>query len=151
MYRIFLGTCPGLRGLMLAALLSALMSSLTSTFNSASSIVTLDIWLHIRKRARQTELMVVGRLTVLVLAGVSILWLPILQQSQGGILWFYVQAIKSYLVPPWTMVFILALFWKRTTEQVFLSFCNIQNKTNIFQCQIDCPISIQVASVCFIV
>ncbi|KAL5020226.1 hypothetical protein ScPMuIL_003118 [Solemya velum] len=107
----------GLRGLMLAALLSALMSSLTSTFNSASSIVTLDIWRHLRKRARETELMVVGRITVLVLAGVSILWLPILEQSQGGILWFYVQAIKSYLVPPWTMVFILAVFWKRTTEQ----------------------------------
>ena len=34
----------GVRGLMLAALLAALMSSLTSIFNSASSIVTLDIW-----------------------------------------------------------------------------------------------------------
>ncbi|KAL5019697.1 hypothetical protein ScPMuIL_002589 [Solemya velum] len=107
----------GLRGLMLAALLSALMSSLTSIFNSASSIVTLDIWRLVRKRAKQKELMIVGRVSVLVLVAVSILWLPILQQSQGGILWFYVQAIKAYLVPPWATVFFLALFWKRTTEK----------------------------------
>ncbi|KAH9507885.1 Sodium/glucose cotransporter 4 [Bulinus truncatus] len=34
----------GLRGVMLAALLAALMSTLTSIFNSASSMVTMDIW-----------------------------------------------------------------------------------------------------------
>lgn len=107
----------GMRGLMLAALLAALMSSLTSIFNSASSIVTLDLWKQFRKGAKETELMIVGRLTVLVLVGISLLWLPILQQSQGGILWFYVQSIRAYLVPPWCMLFILAIFWKRTTEK----------------------------------
>ena len=54
---------------MLAALLAALMSSLTSVFNSASSIVTLDIWRQFRKKASEFELMVVGRLTVVVLIG----------------------------------------------------------------------------------
>ncbi|WAQ99187.1 SC5A9-like protein [Mya arenaria] len=38
-------------------------------------------------------------------------------QSQGGILWFYLQAVKSYLVVPWCMLFLLAFFWKRLTEQ----------------------------------
>ncbi|KAJ8297526.1 hypothetical protein KUTeg_024057, partial [Tegillarca granosa] len=84
---------------------------------TASSIVTLDLWKQFRKGAKETELMIVGRLTVLVLVGISILWLPILQQSQGGILWFYVQSIRAYLVPPWCMLFILAIFWKRTTEK----------------------------------
>ncbi|KAL3879059.1 hypothetical protein ACJMK2_031373, partial [Sinanodonta woodiana] len=108
---------PGVRGLMLAALLAALMSSLTSIFNSASSIVTLDLWKQIRRKATETELMIVGRVTVLVLIGVSILWLPILEASQGGNLWSYFQAIRSYLVPPWCMAFLLAFFWRRTTEQ----------------------------------
>nr|WLN44351.1 AAT11 [Sinonovacula rivularis] len=107
----------GYRGLMLAALLAALMSSLTSIFNSASSIVTLDIWRQFRKKATEAELMVVGRVTILVLIGVSILWLPILQQSQGGILWFYLQAVKSYLIVPWCQLFLLGFFWKRLTEQ----------------------------------
>nr|XP_022321247.1 sodium/glucose cotransporter 4-like isoform X2 [Crassostrea virginica] len=107
----------GLRGLMLAALLAALMSSLTSILNSASSIVTLDIWHQFRKKASQSELMIVGRVTVLILIGFSILWLPILQQTQGGRFWFYMQSVKSYLIPPLCMMFLLGLFWKRTTEQ----------------------------------
>ncbi|KAK3099728.1 hypothetical protein FSP39_008619 [Pinctada imbricata] len=107
----------GLRGLMLAALLAALMSSLTSILNSASSIMTMDIWRQFRKRASEHELMIVGRVTVLILIGLSILWLPILEQTQGGMFWFYMQAVKSYLIPPLCMVFILGIFWKRTTEQ----------------------------------
>ena len=51
----------GARGLMLAVMLSALMSSLTSIFNSSSTIFTMDIWRKIRKKARDTELMIVGR------------------------------------------------------------------------------------------
>jgi Na+/proline symporter len=55
----------------------ALMSSLTSILNSASSIMTMDLWRQFRKTATQSELMIVGRVTVLVLVIVSILWLPI--------------------------------------------------------------------------
>jgi hypothetical protein len=61
----------GLRGLMLAALLAALMSSLTSILNSASSIMTMDLWRQFRKTATQSELMIVGRVTVLVLVIVT--------------------------------------------------------------------------------
>lgn len=111
----------GIRGLMLAALLAGLMSTLTSVFNSASSVVTLDLWTQFRKKASQAELMVVGRVTVLVLIVVSILWLPILQGQHGGLLWFYMAAIVAYLGVPWCVAFILALFWNRTSEPVGLS------------------------------
>ncbi|XP_055895289.1 sodium/glucose cotransporter 4-like isoform X3 [Biomphalaria glabrata] len=59
----------GLRGIMLSALLAALMSTLTSIFNSASSMVTMDLWRRFRRRAPQHELMIVGRVCVLVLIG----------------------------------------------------------------------------------
>lgn len=52
---------PGLRGLMTAVMVAALMSSLTSIFNSASTIFTMDLWNHIRPRASEKELMIVGR------------------------------------------------------------------------------------------
>ncbi|XP_052077864.1 sodium/glucose cotransporter 4-like [Mytilus californianus] len=107
----------GLRGLMLAALLAALMSSMTSILNSGSSIMTMDIWRQFRKQAPQSELMIVGRLTVLVLVVLSVLWLPILKTAEGGIIWFYMQAIRSYLIPPMCVLFVLGLFWKRLTEQ----------------------------------
>ena len=51
----------GARGLMLAVMLAALMSSLTSIFNSSSTLFTIDIWLRIRKKASDMELMIVGR------------------------------------------------------------------------------------------
>ena len=46
---------------MMAVMIAALMSSLTSVFNSSSTIFTIDIWLLIRKNAKDTELMIVGR------------------------------------------------------------------------------------------
>ncbi|KAK7496562.1 hypothetical protein BaRGS_00012214 [Batillaria attramentaria] len=106
----------GLRGVMLAALLAALMSSLTSIFNSASSMFTMDIWRRFRRRASQHELMIVGRACVLVEVGISILWLPILQAAQSGQLWSYLQAVSSYTAPPWCCIFLMAIFWTRTTE-----------------------------------
>ena len=45
----------------MAVMIAALMSSLTSVFNSSSTIFTIDIWLLIRKNAKDTELMIVGR------------------------------------------------------------------------------------------
>lgn len=107
---------PGLRGLMLACMMAALMSSLTSIFNSSSTIFTMDIWKRIRKNAQDWELMVVGRVFVLVLVGVSILWIPIIQASQGSRLFDYIQSITSYLAPPVCAIYLMAIFYKRTNE-----------------------------------
>ncbi|KAG5279927.1 hypothetical protein AALO_G00083080 [Alosa alosa] len=107
----------GLRGLMMAVMLAALMSSLTSIFNSSSTIFTMDLWRHIRKRASEWELMIVGRVFVLVLVVVSVLWIPLVQASQGGQLFIYIQAISTFLQPPVSVVFIAGCFWKRTNEK----------------------------------
>ncbi|KAM8777369.1 sodium/myo-inositol cotransporter 2 isoform 1-T2 [Rhynchonycteris naso] len=107
----------GLRGLMIAVMVAALMSSLTSIFNSASTIFTIDLWTHMRPRASEKELMIVGRVFVLLLVLVSILWIPIIQASQGGQLFIYIQSISSYLQPPVAVVFILGCFWERSNEK----------------------------------
>nr|XP_006201276.1 sodium/myo-inositol cotransporter 2 [Vicugna pacos]XP_031543358.1 sodium/myo-inositol cotransporter 2 [Vicugna pacos]XP_031543359.1 sodium/myo-inositol cotransporter 2 [Vicugna pacos]XP_031543360.1 sodium/myo-inositol cotransporter 2 [Vicugna pacos] len=107
----------GLRGLMMAVMVAALMSSLTSIFNSASTIFTMDLWNHLRPRASEKELMIVGRVFVLLLVLVSILWIPVVQASQGGQLFIYIQSISSYLQPPVAVIFIMGCFWKRTNEK----------------------------------
>ncbi|XP_061080209.1 sodium/myo-inositol cotransporter 2 [Conger conger] len=106
----------GLRGLMMAVMIAALMSSLTSIFNSSSTIFTIDVWKTLRRSACEWELMVVGRVFVLVLVAVSVLWIPLLQAAQGGQLFIYIQSISSYLQPPVCIVFMAGCFWKRTTE-----------------------------------
>ncbi|XP_045060204.2 sodium/glucose cotransporter 4 isoform X2 [Desmodus rotundus] len=106
----------GLRGLMIAVIMAALMSSLTSIFNSSSTLFAIDVWLRFRRKATEQELMVVGRVFVVLLVVVSILWIPIIQSSNSGQLFDYIQSVTSYLAPPITALFLLAIFCKRVTE-----------------------------------
>ncbi|XP_008590475.1 PREDICTED: sodium/glucose cotransporter 5 [Galeopterus variegatus] len=108
---------PGLRGLMIAVMLAALMSSLTSIFNSSSTLFTMDIWRRLRPRAGERELLLVGRLVIVVLIGISVAWIPVLQGSNSGQLFIYMQSVTSSLAPPVTAVFILGIFWRRANEQ----------------------------------
>ncbi|XP_029024795.1 sodium/glucose cotransporter 1 isoform X1 [Betta splendens] len=106
----------GLRGLMLSVMLASLMSSLTSIFNSASTLFTMDIYTKVRRSASEKELMIAGRVFILVLIGVSIAWIPVVQSAQSGQLFDYIQSITSYFAPPVAAVFMLAIFCKRVNE-----------------------------------
>eukprot|EP00070_Physeter_catodon_P006963 XP_007114976.1 sodium/glucose cotransporter 5 isoform X3 [Physeter catodon] len=108
---------PGLRGLMIAVMMAALMSSLTSIFNSSSTLFTMDIWKWLRPRAGERELLLVGRLVTVVLIGVAVAWIPVLQGSNSGQLFIYMQSVTSSLAPPVTAVFVLGIFWRRANEQ----------------------------------
>ncbi|XP_004856316.1 sodium/glucose cotransporter 2 [Heterocephalus glaber] len=107
----------GLRGLMLAVMLAALMSSLASIFNSSSTLFTMDIYTCLRPRAGDGELLLVGRLWVVFIVAVSVAWLPVVQAAQGGQLFDYIQSVSSYLAPPVSAVFVLAVFVPRVNEK----------------------------------
>uniref|UniRef100_A0A3B3SVA0 Sodium/mannose cotransporter SLC5A10 n=1 Tax=Paramormyrops kingsleyae TaxID=1676925 RepID=A0A3B3SVA0_9TELE len=106
----------GLRGLMIAVMMAALMSSLTSIFNSSSTLFTIDIWRKYRRRASEKELLLVGRIVTVILVIISVVWIPILQSANSGQLYVYIQSVTSYLAPPVTSIFVLAVFWRRTNE-----------------------------------
>lgn len=65
------------------------------------------------------------RLFILVMVGVSIAWVPIIQAFSSGKLFDYIQAISSYLGPPITAVFTIAILWARLNEAVS---CIMKNK-----------------------
>ncbi|CAD5124680.1 DgyrCDS12944 [Dimorphilus gyrociliatus] len=111
----------GARGLMLAVMMAALMSSLTSVFNSSSTLFTMDIWLKIRSKASQIELMIVGRLFVLFMVGIGIAWIPIVKNFSE--LFNYIQTVQSFLSPPICAVYLLAILWKRINEKG--AFCGL--------------------------
>lgn len=52
------------------------------------------------------------------IVAVSVAWLPVVQAAQGGQLFDYIQSISSYLAPPVSAVFVLALFVPRVNEKV---------------------------------
>ncbi|CAL4089608.1 unnamed protein product, partial [Meganyctiphanes norvegica] len=111
----------GMRGLMYSVMLAALLSSLTSIFNSSSTIFTIDIWPRIRRmfskrKSSNTELLIVGKLFVLILVIISVIWIPVIQASGNSRLFDYVNSISSYMAPPVCAVFLLAILWNRTNE-----------------------------------
>ncbi|XP_042601932.1 sodium/myo-inositol cotransporter-like [Cyprinus carpio] len=115
--RLVMNVMPvGLRGLMMAVMLAALMSDLDSIFNSASTIFTLDIYKMIRYHASSKELMVVGRMFVILIVAISIAWVPFVVEMQGGQMFLYIQEVSDYLTPPIAALFLLGILWKRCNE-----------------------------------
>ncbi|KAL4219666.1 hypothetical protein ACF0H5_022238 [Mactra antiquata] len=107
----------GARGLLMAIMLSAIMSSLTSIFNSASTVFTMDVWRKIRTNASQRELLIVGRVFVIIMCIVAVLWVPMVKAFQSGRLFNYMVTVEGYVGSPLGILFLLSMFWKRTTEQ----------------------------------
>lgn len=77
----------------------------------------MDIWRRLRPRSGERELLLVGRLVIVALIGVSVAWIPVLQDSNSGQLFIYMQSVTSSLAPPVTAVFVLGVFWRRANEQ----------------------------------
>ncbi|XP_070828257.1 sodium/myo-inositol cotransporter-like [Chaetodon trifascialis] len=116
--RLVMALMPvGLRGLMMAVMIAALMSDLDSIFNSSSTIFTLDIYQTFRREASQRELLIVGRIFVVLMVGISIAWVPVIIEMQGGQIFPYIQEVAGYLTPPIAALFLLGVFWKRCNER----------------------------------
>ncbi|XP_028326530.1 sodium/myo-inositol cotransporter-like [Gouania willdenowi] len=115
--RLVMSVMPvGLRGLMMAVMIAALMSDLDSIFNSASTIFTLDIYKMLRKQVSSKELMIVGRLFVIFMVLISIAWVPVIIEMQGGQMFYYTQEVSNYLTPPVAALFLLSVLWRRCNE-----------------------------------
>ncbi|XP_070820692.1 sodium/myo-inositol cotransporter-like [Chaetodon trifascialis] len=116
--RLVMAVMPvGLRGLMMAVMIAALMGDLDSIFNSSSTIFTLDIYQTFRREASQRELLIVGRIFVALMVGISIAWVPVIIEMQGGQIFPYIQEVAGYLTPPIAALFLLGVFWKRCNER----------------------------------
>ena len=55
---------------------------------------------------------------ILLLVAVSIGWIPLIQQMQGGQMYVYIQSIAAYISPPIAMTFCMAMTWARMNEAV---------------------------------
>ena len=107
----------GLRGLVVGGMLAALMSSLSSLFNSSASLFTLDIYKKLKPQSTERQLVLVGRIATVVIVGLGLLWIPVMSGlTKDDGLYKYLQDAQGYLAPPITAVFLLGLFYRRTTN-----------------------------------
>jgi SSS family solute:Na+ symporter len=106
---------PGLIGLMVAALLAALMSSLSATFNSASTLITFDVYKKLNPNASEARLVAVGRMFTVVMVALGILWVPFIQYLSAEV-YIYLQSVQAYISPPIAAVFLLGVAWPRANR-----------------------------------
>jgi SSS family solute:Na+ symporter len=107
----------GLKGLSVAALTAAIVASLAGKLNSISTIFTLDIYKkYINKDADENKQVWIGRATVLVamILAVAFTWKDVLGiGGEGG--FTFIQKYTGFISPGVFAMFILGMFWKRTT------------------------------------
>ena len=58
------------------------------------------------------------RVSVLFLVGVSVVWIPVINNLASAQLFTYMQAVQNILSPPVSAVYLMAVFWSRTNEPV---------------------------------
>lgn len=101
----------GLLGILLAALLSALTSTLSAILNSTSTLITMDFYAKMNKKADSKNLVAVGKIVSCIVIVIAALWAP--QIGRFGSLLKYYQEMLSYLAPPIVATFLMGVFCKR--------------------------------------
>lgn len=117
-YSAILAFLPtGLKGLAVAALTAAIVASLAGKANSISTIFTLDIYKkYINKVAEEKKMVWIGRVTVVVamILAMMFTWTDVLGiGGEGG--FTFIQKYTGFISPGVFAMFILGMFWKRTT------------------------------------
>ncbi|MBI9042359.1 sodium/sugar symporter [Lutibacter sp.] len=106
----------GMKGIAFAALAAAIVSSLASMLNSTSTIFTMDIYKqYINPTASDKTTVNVGRISAAVALLIGSIMAPLL----GGIdqAFQFIQEYTGIVSPGILAVFMLGLFWKKTTNR----------------------------------
>ena len=117
-YGAILSLLPaGMKGLSVAALTAAIVASLAGKANSISTIFTLDIYhKYFNKEANEKKLVYIGRITILVsiIIAIACCWEDLLGIGREGGFTF-IQKYTGFISPGVFAMFVLGMFWKRTT------------------------------------
>jgi solute:Na+ symporter, SSS family len=106
----------GVKGLVVAALTAAIVSSLASMLNSTATIFTMDIYRpYFSKRTDGSDLVKVGRITVMLALIVAVLVAPALDSMPQ--MFQYIQEYTGIVSPGILAVFLMGLFWKKTNSK----------------------------------
>jgi SSS family solute:Na+ symporter len=105
----------GFAGLVFAALIAAIVSSLASMMNSISTIFTMDVYRHMAGDGKsEGQLVTVGRtasLSAIIVA--AIVARPLLGNFEQA--FQYIQEFTGFFTPGVVAIFLLAIFWSKTT------------------------------------
>ncbi|HEX5472119.1 MAG TPA: sodium/solute symporter, partial [Lacipirellulaceae bacterium] len=103
----------GLKGLVLAGMAAALMSTISTVLNSTSTLLTIDLYKKLlRPKANDREQVVFGMAASFVVLVISV-FVAFAYIESSRTLFRLVQQIFYYIAPPFAVVFLLGLIWRR--------------------------------------
>lgn len=120
-YPVLMNLLPsGLKGLAFAALTAAIVASLAGKSNSIATIYTLDIYKkYLNKDASERKMIVTGRWAVIISALIAIVIAPALRSFDQ--VYQFIQEYVGFISPGVLAIFLLGLFWKKTTSAAALT------------------------------
>jgi SSS family solute:Na+ symporter len=109
----------GIKGLIFAALIAAIVSSFSAIINSTSTIFTMDLYKpYFNRNASEKKLVAVGRISGIVAMLIAVICAPLLRSIDQA--FQFIQEYTGMISPGVTAIFVLGLFWKRTTSNAAL-------------------------------
>jgi len=109
----------GLKGVAFAALTAAIVASLAGKSNSISTIFSLDIYKkYFNKGASEQKLVRIGRWAVIISMLIAAVVTPALKSLDQA--YQFIQEYVGFFSPGVLAIFLLGMFWKRTTAQAAL-------------------------------
>ena len=106
----------GLKGIAVAALAAAIVSSLASMLNSTATIFTMDIYKpFFNKNASESKTVNIGRTSAAIALIIATIMAPLLGGTDQ--VFQYIQEYTGVVSPGILAVFILGLFWKKTSNK----------------------------------
>ncbi|MBA4057382.1 MAG: sodium transporter, partial [Marivirga sp.] len=120
-YPILMNLLPvGLKGVAFAALTAAIVASLAGKANSISTIFSLDIYKkYINKNASERSIVTTGRWAVIISMVIAGLVAPALKTLDQA--YQFIQEYVGFISPGVLAIFLLGLFWRRTTSAAALT------------------------------
>ncbi|MES2329033.1 MAG: sodium/solute symporter [Bacteroidota bacterium] len=109
---------PGMNGLVIVVLIAVLVGTIGSSLNSLSTVFTMDLYVKkINPNATNQQIIRMGRITVVAgcvfATGVALA----IDNIKGLNLFDIFQSVLGFIAPPLSVVFLLSVFWKRTTRK----------------------------------
>jgi solute:Na+ symporter, SSS family len=108
---------PGMNGLVICVLIAVLVGTIGSSLNALSTVFTTDVYVKNMNPAATTKQQIkVGRITIAVGCVFAVLMAIAIDNIKGQNLFNIFQAVLGFLAPSLAVVFLLSVFWKRTTK-----------------------------------
>ncbi|MCU0431128.1 MAG: sodium/solute symporter [Cytophagaceae bacterium] len=104
------------KSFVLVGFIASALIGLSASFNACATLFTFDFYRKMYPKANDFVLMNIGKLATILIVIVSMVWMVLLKSIPGNLINF-VSSVLTYFTPPFAVVFLAGITWKKCTSQ----------------------------------